>query len=85
LDSEKSFNEVSNDIKDKSIAKVFNELGNQRRKNASELKKLTAWNGEVRVEDGSYLAAFHRAWISHRVLLSGGDFYAILSEAGCTC
>jgi hypothetical protein len=40
-----------------------------------------AWNGEEAVEDGSFLAAFHRAWISLRELLSGGSSYAILSEA----
>jgi len=81
LDSEKGFNEVSHDIKDKSIAIVFTELGSQRRENASELKELITWNGEVPVEEGSYLAAFHRAWISLRELLSGGSSYAILSEA----
>ena len=81
LDSEKGFNEVSRDIKDKSIASVFTELGSQRRKNATELKELMTWNGEVPVLDGSYLAAFHRAWISLRELISGGSTYAILSEA----
>jgi len=81
LDSEKGFNEVSHDIKDKSIASVFTELGSQRRKNATELKELMTWNGEVPVLDGSYLAAFHRAWISLRELISGGSTDAILSEA----
>jgi uncharacterized protein (TIGR02284 family) len=32
------------------------------------------------IEDGSYLAAFHRAWISLRELLSGGSSHAIFSE-----
>jgi len=81
LDSEKGFNGVSHDIKDKSISTVFTELGSQRRKNALELKELITWNGEAPVEDGSYLAAFHRAWIKLRELLSGGSSYAILSEA----
>jgi len=81
LDSEKGFSEVSHDVKDKAIATVFRELGNQRRENALELKELMTWSGEVPVEDGSYLAAFHRAWISLRELLSGGSSYAILSEA----
>jgi len=81
LDSEKGFNEVSHDIKDKSIASVFTELGNQRRENALELKELMIENGEMPIEDGSYLAEFHRAWISLRELLSGGSSYAILSEA----
>ena len=81
VDSEKGFSEVSQDIKEKSIATVFNKLGNERRENALELKELMAWNGEESVEDGSYLAAFHRAWISLRELLSGGSSYAILAEA----
>ena len=81
LDSEKGFSEVSHDIQDKSVASVFTELGSQRRKNASELKELLTWNGEAPVEEGSYLAAFHRSWISLRQLLSGGSSYAILSEA----
>jgi len=81
VDSEKGFNEVSHDIKNESIAIMFTELGSQRRENALELKELVAWNGEVPVEDGSYLAAFHRAWISLRELVSGGSSYAILSEA----
>jgi len=81
LDSEKGFSEVSHDIKDKSISTVFTELGSQRRKNVLELEELIAWNGEVPVEEGSYLAAFHRAWISLRQLLTGGSSYAILAEA----
>jgi len=81
LDSEKGFNEVAHDVENKSIATAFVELGSQRRKNALELKELMTWNGEVPAEDGSYLAAFHRAWISLRELLSGGSTYAILSEA----
>jgi len=81
LDSEKGFNEVSHDIENKSISAVFSELGSQRRKNAVELKELLTWNGEVPIEEGSYLAAFHRAWIGLRGMLSGGSPHAILSEA----
>jgi len=81
LDSEKGFNEASHEIDNKSIATMFIELGRQRRDNALELEKIMNWNGEKSVEDGSYLASFHRAWLSLRGLLSGGGEYAILSEA----
>jgi len=81
LDSEKGFNEASHKIDDKGIATMFVELGRQRRDNALELEKIMTWNGETPVEDGSYLASFHRAWLSLRGLLSGGSTYSILSEA----
>lgn len=81
LDSEKGFNEASHKIDNKSIATMFVELGRQRRDNALELEKIMTWNGRTPVEDGSYLASFHRAWLSLRGMLSGGNVHAILSEA----
>ena len=64
LDSSKGFDDASHEIDDKSIATMFIELGRQRRDNALELQKFMSWNGEEAVEEGSYLAAFHRAWLS---------------------
>ena len=81
VESEKGFNEASDEIADKSIATMFVELGRQRRDNALELEKIMTWNDKEPVEDGSYLATFHRAWLSLRGLLSGGSSHAILSEA----
>ena len=81
LDSEIGLREASHEIKNKSIATMFIELGRQRRNNAVELEKLMSWNGEEASEEGSYLASLHRAWLSLRGLLSGGNTHAILCEA----
>ena len=81
LDSEKGFEEASHEIDNQSIATMFVELGRQRRDNAVELQKLISWNEEESVEDGSYLASLHRAWLGLRGMLSGGNAHAILSEA----
>ena len=81
IDSNEGFTEASEEIKDKTIAALFLDLASQRKSNSQELKEFIAWNGEKTKVQGSYIAAMHRAWMDLRGMISGGDSYAILSEA----
>ena len=81
VESDEGFTEASKEIKDKTIAALFLDLASQRKSNAEELQEFIAWNGEKTEVKGFYIAVMHRAWIVLRGMISGGDSYAILSEA----
>ena len=81
IDSSKGFKESAEEIDNASIATMFRELADQRCAIATELQQHVQWNGEEAVDDGSAIAAMHRAWLAVRGKLSGGDAYAILCEA----
>lgn len=81
IDSEDGFREAAKQIDDVTLASLFTELGSQRGQNAADLQQFVEWNGERAVDDGSYAAAFHRAWLDIRSKLSGGDAHSILCEA----
>jgi len=81
IDSYDGFHSSADDLKDPQLATLFREIAQERSHLATELQEYVEWNGEAAVEDGSYLAAFHRTWIDLRSKLSGGDSYAVLAEA----
>jgi uncharacterized protein (TIGR02284 family) len=81
VDSENGFNEAAEQLKEKSIVGLFIQLANQRKQNAIELQSCVSSQGEEPANEGSFVAALHRAWLQVRSLLSGGDTHAILSEA----
>lgn len=81
IDSEKGLGEASHGVEDKLVATMFVELGRERANNAHELQKYIEWNGERASDEGSYVAAFHRAWSAMRSVISGGSAHAILCEA----
>lgn len=81
IDSQKGFAEVADKVKDKQIASLFRQLGNERQANTTELQQIVNFNGEDPQEDGSFAATVHRAWIDVRAALNGGDASVILNEA----
>ena len=81
IDASDGFRESAEEIDDAGIATLFRELAGERTTIATELQQHVEWNGEDAVDDGSAMAAMHRAWLSVRGKLNGGDPYAILCEA----
>ena len=81
IDSQKGFCEVADKVKDKQLATLFKQLGDERRTNTTELQQIVSYNGEDAVKDGSMAAAVHRAWIDVRAAINGGDATVILNEA----
>ena len=80
IDSEKGLEEACHGVDDNLVATLFVELGRERAKNAHELQTYIEWNGAKASEDGSYIAALHRAWLGLRSVISGGGAHAILCE-----
>lgn len=80
-DSEKGFNDAAKQVKDAELGSLFNSLAGGRGANADELRQFVKSNGQETLVEGSYLAAFHRAWMDIRAMLSGGTASAILAEA----
>lgn len=81
IDAYDGLRESAEEIDDQSIATLFREIADERSNFASELQDYVAWNGEDAVEDGSFAAAVHRAWINVRSKLNNGDPYVVLVEA----
>lgn len=81
IDAFDGFREAAKEIEITAIAELFRQLAAERSQLASELQNYVEWNGEAPEKEGSFAASVHRAWIDLRSKLSGGDAYAILSEA----
>lgn len=81
IDASNGFREAAEDVKDSQVQSLFRELGSERFELATELQNHVQWNGEDAEEDGSLMAAVHRAWIKVRAVVNGDDAYPILCEA----
>ena len=81
IDSADGFQGAAKDIKTEAIATLFRDLAAERQELAAELQTYVEINGEESVDDGSVMAAMHRAWISTRALINGGAAHPILCEA----
>ena len=81
IDSFDGFKEAAEEVDDVRLKQLFGEMAEERSAQATELQNYVEWNGKDAEDDGSFSAAFHRAWIEVRSTLSGGDACAILSEA----
>jgi uncharacterized protein (TIGR02284 family) len=81
IDSYDGFRESAVEIEDAALAELFRDLADDRSQMATELQDYVEWNGEEPVEEGSFAASVHRAWINVRSKLNGGDAYVILVEA----
>ena len=81
IDSYDGFRESAEEVKDASVAALFREMAAERSKLASELQNHVAYSGEDAEDDGSVMAAVHRAWLQVRSKLNGGDPHPILCEA----
>lgn len=82
VDSSKGFEECAELTKSAGLKSLFLALADERRGMDAELERQIDWNGAHEEEDGSYLAAMHRAWIKVRDAMSAeDDDGCILSEA----
>ena len=79
-DGRKGFADAAEHLTDRSARQAFVELGRERGRFAAELRDLVRRKGGEAHEDDSMAAAFHRAWLSLKDALGGGD-HAILAEA----
>lgn len=83
-DGEDGFTTVADlmDSADKpGLAPTFREMASQRSAFADELEQLAAAYGDDIDEDGSAVAAVHRAWLKVKDTLTGSDPAAILRAA----
>lgn len=82
VDSAKGFEECAELVGDHGVKKAFGELARERREHAQALTTQIEWNDDdTEAEDGSYLAAMHRAWIKVREACSSNDVKVVVSEA----
>ena len=81
IDAYDGLRESAEEVNDPSIAKLFRELAHERSNLASELQDYVERNGEDAVDDGSFSAGVHRAWINVRSKLNSGDPHVVLIEA----
>ena len=81
IDSVKGYRESAEQVEDQFAKQLFGKIADQRSKFAETLQQYVAVNGEEAVDDGSVMAAVHRAWIDVRSALNGGDLYPMLCEA----
>lgn len=81
IDAYDGLRESADVINDPAIGGLFDDIAKQRSEMASELQEHVEWNGEEAVDDGSFAAGVHRAWMAVRSKLNSGDPYVVLSEA----
>jgi len=81
IDSVKGFRESADDIRDESLASLFESIARERSMLADELQQIVASVGENPQSSGSVSASIHQTWLNIRAKLSGGDPGAILAEA----
>jgi uncharacterized protein (TIGR02284 family) len=82
VDSSKGFDECAEVTSSAGLKSLFLAIADERRGMDAELERQIDWNAEHEEENGSYLAAMHRAWIKVRDAMSGEhDDACILGEA----
>ncbi len=81
IDAFDGFREAAEDIDDVKVQSLFRELADERSQLATELQNHVEWNGEDAQDDGSMMAAVHRAWIKVRSVINSDNAYPILCEA----
>jgi uncharacterized protein (TIGR02284 family) len=81
IDSENGFRDAAEQVDDVALRRIFRQFADERQSNAAELKQFVELNGEAAVDDGSVLAAIHRAWMDLKAAVSSRDAKAVLTEA----
>ena len=81
IDACKGYRESAEQVKDKFAQELFVKIADQRSDFADTLQQYVAFNGEEPIDEGSTMAAVHRAWIDVRSALNGGKVYPVLCEA----
>lgn len=80
LDSRDGFQEAADAVDHAQLRAKFMEISERRSSFAADLQRFVQLSGEEPKRKGSFIAAFHRAWMSIRETLSSNDTYAILAE-----
>ncbi len=80
-DAFNGFREAAEDINNLRVQTLFRELANERSDLARELQNYVHCNGEEAEQDGSMMAAVHRAWIKVRSVINGEKVFPVLCEA----
>jgi len=81
IDSSKGFVEAADKIENPEIASLFRECGQEREKNANELRDIVRVNGEAAESDGSATGMLHRWWLNIRGTVTGGNEHTVLADA----
>ena len=81
LDSAQGFEDASTKITNRDRIELFMVFAEQHRTNAMRLKEIVKLNDEEPIEEGSYAAAMHRAWLNVRSTLNGNDPHVVFVEA----
>jgi uncharacterized protein (TIGR02284 family) len=81
LDSANGFEEAAEKLPQQNFKVLFSEFASERRANAAALQQVVEFNDERPREEGSFLAAMHRAWLNVRAALNNNDAGIILKEA----
>lgn len=81
IDSRDGLRYSAEKLDDLTIASFFEELAEERQRQADELSRFVQYSGESPDRSGSFSAAVHRAWLGVREALSSNNAYAVLAEA----
>lgn len=81
LDSRDAYRMAAGAVDDLNLSSVFDFFSSKREEQAIELSRFIVRSGEQPRCDGTFMAAFQRAWSEIRRLLSTNDRLAILDEA----
>ncbi|WP_146396609.1 PA2169 family four-helix-bundle protein [Pseudobythopirellula maris] len=81
VDSAKGFEECAAIVKNPTLKDAFTGIARDRREQAEVLATQIEWNDGPEEEDGSYLAAAHRAWLSVRDACTSDSMGTALEEA----
>ncbi|QDU94900.1 PA2169 family four-helix-bundle protein [Lignipirellula cremea] len=81
IDSHDRYQQCAAASEDSQIRQILLQLANERAGLANDLKNYVSWNGQEPVEEGTFGARVHRAWIRLRSRLNGSDLHVILAEA----
>lgn len=84
IDSRDGFRFAADKLRDShpTVATSFQQFGEAREVNATELQGLVLMNGKDPSDRGSYAASMHRTWMSIRDMFAGEtDPVAVLAEA----
>lgn len=79
-DGRKGFTEAAEHVRGPAAKSALTDLASERSRFADELRALVRQNGGEAYESDSAAGALHRAWLSLKDALGGGD-HAILAEA----
>lgn len=81
VDSSKGFEECAELSERPGLKTLFREFAEERRELDAELEQQIAMADKAEDEEGSYLAAWHRAWIKLHNSITTMDEHMILSDA----